>query len=214
MELGNKLALTWDKQFRFISDPAITSYVQRVNAAIEQNSDKHLPVTIKLIDAEEVKAFALPGGHLYITRGLLLRLENEGQLASLLARGVARVALRSYTNIATIMDRSPSRRILPGPGVSATGSAQFQELDRDAELDADYFGVQYVYKSGYDPTCFTDFVQRIWGTNPIPKWFRDYPPLPKRLRALQKEIAGIMPTREGAITTTPEFQEFRVALMQ
>jgi predicted Zn-dependent protease len=79
----------------------------------------------------------------------------------------------------------------------------------EAELSADYFGVQYLYKSGYDPKCYTDFVQRIWSGMPASAPFTTYPPLSKRLKALQKEVVEILPKRDGAITSTPEFQEFR-----
>jgi predicted Zn-dependent protease len=97
----------------------------------------------------------------------------------------------------------------PPVGVSEIGLAKFEALMHEAELSADYFGVQYLYKSGYDPKCYTDFVQRIWSGMPASAPFTTYPPLSKRLKALQKEVVEILPKRDGAITSTPEFQEFR-----
>jgi beta-barrel assembly-enhancing protease len=210
-ELGAILAQQVSSSSRFLLDSAITAYVNRVALKVEQNSDKHIPITIHLIDGEEVKSFTLPGGHLYITRGLLLRLENEGELASALARGTAHIALRSGTSIAT-------KREMTGVYPNAGSSPGIQVMDlkyfRDVEYDADYFGVQYLYKSGYDPQCFLGFVQLVGEARgdtkrPVPEEFSPYPSVPLRLKALQKEITEILPKCDGAIDSTPEFQEFK-----
>jgi hypothetical protein len=143
-------------------------------------------ITIKLADSDKAQSFTVLGGHLYITKGLLLRLENEGELASAIARGVAHTALRS--------------------DVKASG--------HEPELDADYFGIQYLYKAGYDTQCFLDFVELAGdpqqtlivdvdsGTPPPP-------PIAQRLQLLQKEIAEISPKRDGVVISTTEFQEFK-----
>jgi predicted Zn-dependent protease len=90
-------------------------------------------------------------------------------------------------------------------------------MRRQDELDADYFGMHYLYKAGYDPKCFTDFVQRIWGTssataNNVPKVFSTFPPLDERFAALQNEISNILPRRDGAIVSTAEFDAFEERL--
>jgi predicted Zn-dependent protease len=218
-ELGNKLALETEKSSRFIVDPSTTAFVERLAQNVERNSDKHMPIAIKLIDTEEAKAFTLPGGHQYITRGLLLRVESEGELASLLARGIAHTALRSSTKIATkaemlqlstIPVTSSVKGNAPNSGVPLAIPLVELKAKRDAELDADYFGVQYLFKSGYDPKCFLDFVARIGDANKtVPETFSEYPPLAQRLQALQKEIAEILPKRDGAVISTQEFQEFK-----
>jgi predicted Zn-dependent protease len=218
-ELGNKLAQEVEKTSKFIDDSAITAYVERVAQNTERNSDKHIPITIKLIDTEEFKAFTLPGGHQYITRGLLLRLENEGELASVLARGIAQTALRTTTKIATKADltqlstipvTSPGKAGSPTSGVPMTATLLELKERREAELDADYFGVQYLYKSGYDTKCFLDFVTRVGDANKnVPEAFSVFPPLAQRLQALKKEIAEILPKRDGGVISTNEFQEFK-----
>lgn len=214
-ELGNKLALETERFARFLNDPPITAFVERIALNVERNSDKHMPITIRLIDSDTVKAFTFPGGHQYITRGLLLRLQSEGELASVLARGIAHTALRSATEIATkveMLQLATAAVTLPGRGGPPNSPVPLIELEakRGAELDADYFGVQYLYKSGYDPQCFLDFLQRIWGPGkPAPGPFSDDPPLAKRLQALQREIKEILPNRDGAVISTPEFQEFK-----
>ena len=208
-EFGARLAQQVDSSSSFVQDLAITAYVKRVALNVEQNSDKHVPSTIHLIDSDEVKTFTLPGGHQYITRGLLLRLENEGELASVLAHGTAQMALRSVTSVTTKGDMA---RTYPSggvpPGINVTDLKYF----RDAEYDADYFGVQYLYKSGYDPQCYLGFVQLERDTKAkasVPEVFSPYPSVPLRLKALQNEIAKILPKRDGAIVSTPEFQEFK-----
>ncbi len=214
-ELGNRLALEIERSHRFVVDPSITAFVERVAQNVERNSDKHIPITIELIDTEDAKAFTLPGGHLYITRGLLLGIDSEGELASVLARGIAHTALRSGTKIATKEEISQLSMIpvtLPGIGGALNSGNPLVELQaiREAELDADYFGVQYLYKSGYDTKCFLDFVARIGDTNKtVPERFSKDPPLAQRLQALQKEIAEILPKRDGAAISTNEFQEFK-----
>jgi beta-barrel assembly-enhancing protease len=205
-ELGARLAQQVDSSSRFLQDPAITAYVKRVALNVEQNSDKHIPITIHLIDSDEFKSFTLPGGHQYITRGLLLRLENEGELASVLAHGTAQMALRSGTSVATKGDMARIDLNGASPAIHVMDLKYF----RDAEYDADYFGVQYLYKSGYDPQCFLGFVQLVGDTKgSVPETLSPYPSVPHRLKALETEIAKILPKRDGAIVSTPELQEFK-----
>lgn len=214
-ELGEKLAQEIEKSYKFLTDPEITGYVEGVAQNVEPNSDKHMAITVYLVDSETVDAYTLPGGHQYVTRGLLLRMESEGELASMLARGIANTALRSNTQIATKGELAQLSTIPLGPPVpvgSPNVAIPLAELKarRDAVFDADYFGMQYLYKSGYDPKCFIDFVQRIGATvKPVPEVFSVYPPLPKRLEALQKELAEFLPKRDGAVASTPEFQRFK-----
>jgi beta-barrel assembly-enhancing protease len=219
-ELGNKLALEIDKSYRFITDISITQFVERIAQNVQRNSDKHIPITIKLIDSDEVKAFTLPGGHQYITRGLLLTLENEGELASALARGIAHTALRSGTKIATRAEMSQLAGVMITPPLETSTraiGASLVELKakREAEFDADYFGVQYLYKSGYDTKCFLDFIARSGnGDKTVPETFREFPPVAQRLQALEQEIAQILPRRDGAVTSTKEFQDFTDSLQK
>ena len=220
-EMGKKLSLQVEQSSKILDDPAITEYVARVAENISRNSDAQMPITVRLIDSEHIEAFTLPGGHQYITRGLLLQLENEGELASVLARGIAHTALRSstrlmtreqYANIGTIplvlMDGSSARLSsdTPSSGLPIT----FLKFKRGFETAADYFGVQYVYKAGYSPEGFSQIVQKIWPVSPVAgKAFNSFPPTSERLQVLQKEIAELMPKRDGEIVSTPEFEEFR-----
>jgi predicted Zn-dependent protease len=217
--LGVVLSEEVERSSRLLNDRAVTEYIDKVAQIVAKNSDTRLPIVVRVIDSDVANSFTLPGGYQYINRGLLLRLENEAEVASALARGIAHTALRSATNEATkgeLMQLATIPLILSGPvGSSSNGVplavpvAQLKAR-RDGESDADYFGVQYLYKAGYDPKCFVSFVQRIWGsgitpTTKTPKVFSTYPPLDERLATLESEISKILPMRDGAKVSTSEF---------
>jgi len=206
-ELGNKMASEVEKSEKFITDTEIIAYVHKVATKVEQNSDKHMGITVKLIDSEESKAFTLPGGHQYLTKGLLIRLQNEGELASAIAHEVAHTALRSSTRIAT-----KSMTIQLGTPNSPAAGLPLLNLKEthDSEFDADFFGVQYVYKAGYNTQCFLDFVELTGDRNKgVPANLNSFPPVTQRLQSLEKEIAEMLPKRDGAVVSTTEFQEFK-----
>lgn len=221
-ELGKSLADEVERSSKLVQDPTVTEYIERVAQKVANNSDARMPITVRVIDSDAVTASTLAGGYQYVSRGLLLRLENEAELASVLARGIAHTALRSATKEATKTQLIQAATIpvasAPGrssvSGVSLTIPLSQLKMRRDDELDADYFGIQYVYKAGYDPECFTKFLQRIWGSNAAAtdstaKVLSDYPPLDERLAALRKEISKILPPRDRAIESTPEFDPFK-----
>jgi predicted Zn-dependent protease len=220
-QLGKELSNEVERSSELLTDPAITEYIDRVAQTAAKNSDARMPITVRVIDSDSVDAFTLPGGYQYVSRGLLLRLAGEGELASVLARGIAHTALRSATTLATradILQTSTVPLITTAPGSSFPREAALAvplmslKMHSDDELDADYFGVQYLYKTGYDPECFISFIQRIWGSGAaatkVPAAFSAYPPLGERLAALRSEISTILPPRNGATVSTPEFDAF------
>jgi beta-barrel assembly-enhancing protease len=197
-ELGKSLSHEVERKATVLNDPAITVYIERVAHNVAHNSDAHFPVTVTVIDSDSIK-FTLAGGYQYITRGLLLRLEGEGELASVLARGIAHTALRSATREATKSEMMQLATIPAAPLGTAGPSPNDINLAipltslkvrRDDELDADYFGVQYLYKAGYNPKAFTDFILRVWGTSTagekLPANLSTFPPVDERLADLRK----------------------------
>lgn len=215
-QLGKALSQEVERTSKLFTDPAITNYIGRTAQVVAKNSDARMPITVRVIDSDSVDAFTLPGGYQYVSRGLLLRLAGEGELASVLARGIAHTALRSATTLATkadIMQISTVPVIATFPRDALAVPLASLKMHSDDELDADYFGVQYLYKTGYDPKCFISFVQRIWGsgatTTKVPEAFSAYPPLDERLAALRSEILKILPPRDGATVSTPEFDAFK-----
>jgi len=227
-ELGTQVSAAFEKSTPLLRDSTTESYLDRLGQVIARNSDAQLPITIRVIDSEDSYFLTLLGGHQYVTRGLLLQLQNEGELAAAIARGVAHTALRSATGELTrsnfiMLTTVPGVFVGPGPGGVANGTAAsvlgvpltFLHFSRGDESAADYFGVQYLYKSGYDPDCFIAFIQKAWpaSSKTTATAFSPFPPLPERLKAVEREISEILPKRAGAITSTEEFAAFREHLL-
>src|SRR5271157_5988885 len=221
--LGKSLAQEVERSSKLIDDPVVTEYVNRVGQNLVRNSDARVPFTIKVIDSDVVNAFALPGGFFYVNSGLILRADEEAELAGVMGHEIAHVAARHGTRNATkgeIAQFATIPLILLGPGGWA-GYGLYQGLNlaipmgflkfsRDNEREADYLGLQYMYKAGYDPNAFVSFFEKIEAEEKrhpgsIPKIFSTHPPTPERVQKAQEEIATILPARDEYIVTTSEF---------
>jgi predicted Zn-dependent protease len=221
--LGKQAAQEVEKTSKMINDPVVTEYVNRVGQNLVRNSDAKVPFTIKVIDSDEINAFALPGGFFYVNSGLILRADEEAELAGVMAHEIAHVAARHGTKSATkgqLMQLATIPLILLGPGGWA-GYGLYEGLNlaipigylkfsRDAEREADFLGLQYMYKAGYDPNAFVSFFEKIEAEErhhpgSIPKVFSTHPPTPERVQKAQEEIATILPARDEYIVTTSEF---------
>jgi predicted Zn-dependent protease len=229
-ELGKQLAHEVERSSRLIDDPVLTVYLDRIAQNIAKNSDARFPITVRVIDSDAINAFTLPGGFQYINAGLLLQATEEAEIAGVLARGIAHTAIRSSTQEATkgeLMEFATIPLILLGPGgwagygtyqgVNLAIPVTYLKFRRDAERAADFLGLQYVYKSGYDPECFSRFIERVWpltaaSSKTVPKTFSPYPPLQERVAYMKKEIATILPPRDGAIVSSAEFEEMKERL--
>jgi predicted Zn-dependent protease len=213
-ELGTQVSAAFEKSIPLLRDSMTESYLDRLGQVIARNSDAQLPITILVIDSEDSYFLTLLGGHQYVTRGLLLQLQNEGELAAAIARGVAHTALRSATGELTrtnLIKLTTVTGVFVGPGGVANGTADsalgvpvtLLHFSREDESAADYFGVQYLYKSGYDPDCFIGFIQKAWpaSSKTTATAFSPFPPLPERLKALERERSvkfcpsGLEPSR-------------------
>jgi predicted Zn-dependent protease len=222
-KLGEQLNKEVERASRLLDDPVVVEYVNRIVQKIALNSDARLPITIRVIDSDVADGFTMPGGFQYINTGLILQTESEGELAGLLARGVAHTALRSSAILATqgeLMQLATIPLTILGPG-SWAGYGTYQglnlalpltslKLNRDVQRAADFYGLQYLYKAGYEPESLVRFLERSLPQSTKPKKqsgpFDLYPPLPERLESMNKEIARILPHQDGAIITTAEFQ--------
>jgi predicted Zn-dependent protease len=224
IKLGEQLAREVERSSRMVGDAVVVAYINQLGQKIAQNSDTRFPISFRVIDTDEINAFTLPGGHQYVNRGLILQTETEEELAAVLAYGVASTALRGATRHATkaeVMQLATIPLTLSGPGgwggsgiyeaANLSIPVTYLKLERDLAFDADYFGLQYLYKSGYDPESMPRFFERVWpltpaGIKPVPLAFSPYPPLQDRLKALRTEIQEILPRRDASTVSSSEFK--------
>jgi len=225
--LGKQLAQEVDKTAKFIDDPVVTEYVNRVGQNLVRNSDARVPFTIKVVDSDVVNAFALPGGFFYVNSGLILHADEESELAGVMAHEIAHVCARHGTKQATkgeIINLAsiPAMIFIPYTwagyaiyqGMNFAIPLTFLKFSRDDEREADYLGLQYMYKAGYDPNSFVAFFEKVEADEKkepgtIPKVFATHPPTPDRIEAIQKEIATILPGRDEYIVSTSEFDQVK-----
>jgi predicted Zn-dependent protease len=221
--LGKGAAMEVEKTAKMINDPVVTEYVNRVGQNLVRNSDAKVPFTIKVIDSDEINAFALPGGFFYVNSGLILRADEEAELAGVMGHEIAHVAARHGTKTATkgeLLQLATIPLIMVGPagwagyglyeGLNLAIPMSYLKFTRDAEKEADFLGLQYMYKSGYDPNAFVSFFEKIEAEErrhpgSIPKIFSTHPPTPDRVQKAQEEITTILPARDEYIVTTSEF---------
>ena len=228
--LGKSLAQQVERSSKLVDDPVVSEYVNRVGQNLVRNSDAKVPFTIKVIDSDVVNAFALPGGFFYVNSGLILRADSEAELAGVMAHEIAHVAARHGTRDATkgqIAQLAMIPIMMLGPagwagygiyeGMQFAIPLSFLQFSREHEYEADYLGLQYMYKAGYDPNAFVTFFEKIEAEEKrqpgtVPKIFSTHPPTPERVAAIQKEIGNVLPAREEYIVTTSEFDTVKARL--
>jgi len=227
--LGKQLAQEVERQAKLIDDPIIAEYVNRVGQNLVRNSDAKVPFTIKVLDAEEVNAFALPGGFFFVNSGLILKADSESELAGVMAHEIAHVAARHGTRNATrgqlIQFAMIPVMIMSGgwtgyaiyQGASLAIPMGFLAFTRSMEREADFLGLQYMYKAGYDPTSFVDFFEKIQtmekrkpGT--VAKVFSTHPMTDDRIKASQEEIQTILKAKPEYVVNTSEFNDVKARL--
>ena len=223
--LGKQLAQEVERQAKIIDDPVIAEYVSRVGQNLVRNSDAKVPFTIKVLDSEEVNAFALPGGFFFVNSGLVLKAESESELAGVMAHEIAHVAARHGTKQATrgeIVNLASIPLIFMGgwtgyairQGAGLAIPMGFLNFSRGFEREADYLGLQYLYKTGYDPTSFVDFFEKIQSMEKkkpgtVSKVFSTHPMTDDRIKAAQDEIQKILVAKPEYVVNTSEFNDVR-----
>ncbi len=227
---GKQYSMEIEKSAHLVTDPVVAEYINRIGQNIVKNSDCKVPFTIKVIDSDEINAMALPGGYFYVNSGLIMAADEEAELAGVMAHETAHVCAHhaarqmtrmNYAQIGSIPLLIFTQGSWTGYGIyEATQLAipiTFLQFSREHEAEADYLGVQYMYKAGYDPQAFIQF-SRSWtpskntspGSSPRPS-----PTIPRLLIAspiLKMRSPTILPARPDYIVNTSEFDDVKARL--
>ncbi len=225
---GRQYAQQIETQIKLINDPVITEYVNRVGQNLVRNSDAQVPFTIKVIDSDVVNAMALPGGFFYVNSGLILAADEEAEMAGVMAHEIAHVAACHYgreMTRANLLQLASLPAIFMGgaigygiyQGLGLAIPLTFLHFSRGFESEADYLGIEYMYRSGYDPSAFVSFFEKIQAMEKkkpgtLSKAFDTHPQTPDRIEKSQDEIRKILPTKAQYIVTTSEFDEVKARL--
>jgi len=228
--MGREFSQQVEHSAKLISDPLVTEYVNRVGQNIVRNSDSKVPFTIKVIDTDEINAFALPGGFFYVNSGLILAADNEAELAGVMAHEIAHVAAchvaREQTRGNIVQLASIPLIFVPGGWAVYEGTQAalsigvpltFMKFSRNFESEADFLGMEYMYKTGYDPQSFISFFEKIEAQEKkkpgtLARAFSSHPMTPDRVAAAEKEMKAVLPPRPEYVVDTSEFQQVKTRL--
>lgn len=229
IEMGERLATQTERTSRLLDDAVVIAYVAQVAERVVRHSDLRIPLRVHVIDSDELNAFALPGGHFFIHTGLIRETQSEAELASVIAHEIAHVAARHATRQMTRVQvwNLMSLPLMFVGGPIATGIQQgfmlavplsFLKFSRNAEREADLLGQEYHYASGYDPSAFVTFFERMKqreknSKSGIAKAFSTHPMTKDRIVAAERTIEGLLPPREEYVVTTSQYGEIRQHLM-
>jgi beta-barrel assembly-enhancing protease len=228
--MGRQLSRELESQVTLVQDPSITEYVNRVGQNLVRNSDSKIPFTIKVIDSDEINAMSLPGGFFYVNTGLILAADEEAELAAVMAHEIAHVTAR---HAAEQQGRANFVNILSLPASIFTGGIAgaaiqqaaaiglptlFFKFSRSAEEEADYLGLQYMYKAGYDPGASVTFFEKLQARENAKKkvssLFSTHPPTEARVIKTKANIENVLEPRERYLVTTSEFDHVKSRLAQ
>jgi beta-barrel assembly-enhancing protease len=229
VKMGQEFARQVEQSSHLITDPVVNEYVNRLGQNLSRNSDTRLPFTIKVLDVEEPNAFALPGGYMFVNAGTLLLADDESELAGVMAHEIAHVAACHAARGATRGNLAQLAMIpvvimtggIAGIGINQAANygipAIFSKFGRNFEAQADYLGVQYAYKAGYDPNGMISFFEKLQTLEKrrpgfAMKLYGDHPQTPDRIAKSQHEIGTILPPRDQYMMDTSEFQQAKKRL--
>jgi predicted Zn-dependent protease len=229
IQIGAQYAQYFEQTARLVEDPVVTDYVDRVGQNIVKHSDAKVPFVIKVVDTDEVNAFALPGGYFYVNKGLLLEAENESELAGVMAHEIAHVAARHATERMTkqqLIQFAALPALFMGGywtqmaiqnGLGLGVSLAVLGITRKSEEEADQLGTQYLWNSGYDPNGFVTFFEKLEAhekdkPGKFASFFRTHPPVEDRIAKVQEEIS-YLPVKDEYVVSTSEFNQVKARLI-
>ena len=231
VELGRQISqeIEKDPKVRLLDDPEITYYVQTIGQKLARNSHwPDLSYHIKVIDSKEINAFALPGGYLYVFRGLLDAVDNEAELASVVGHEIAHITERHATKQ---MSMAQIYQIAAAIGGAATGAGQlgqmaaglggamlFTKFSREDEAEADLYGTEYMIKSGYQPEAMVTMFQKLLKLhkekpNLLEKLFASHPATEDRIKDAKLRLQELkIPNKQDLVMNTPQFKRIKARL--
>ena len=226
--MGRQYANRIDHSSRILKDPVVTEYVNRVEQNIALNSDARIPITVGIIKSPHINAMTLPGGFIFVNTGLLQHVSSEAELAAVLSHETAHVACRHAVANMTREDllQFATLPLIFTPmsyplymGVTEALNfgipLAFLKYTRDEEHEADFLGVQYLWKAGYDPHAFLGVfakIMQLGGAGGGPSIFENHPPTRARIISIAEEIKNILPPRRRYLVSTSEFQRVQQRL--
>ena len=226
--IGQQAAAEIDAQVPLVNDAAINSYITEFGTTLAGRSDdRKRDWRFRVVDSDVINAFALPGGFVYVNRGLIERAETSSELAGVLGHEISHVLLRhsaerlekaqktnvgislvcGFTNICS----SDAARV----AINVGGAALFAKFSRKDELEADSAAVGVVMRAGYDPDGIATMFERLLRTREqrpdiVAGWFASHPLEEARIRAVENVIRSAAPTESTRLTKDdPAFHEFQ-----
>jgi predicted Zn-dependent protease len=226
--MGQQIAAEFEQTARLIDDPVVTEYVDRVGQNIVKHSDARVPFHIKVVDTDEVNAFAFPGGYFYVNKGLVLAADNEAELAGVMAHEISHVTARHATQR---MSKGQYLQLFSLPALFVGGylaqmgiqnalglgiNLELMGITRDSEREADQLGIQYLWNTGYDPNAFVSFFEKMQDQEKskpgrLAGWFRTHPSTDDRILAALNE-QRFLPEKDRYIVDTSEFDRVKARL--
>lgn len=229
IQLGQQVANDFEQTAKLIDDPVVSDYVNRVGQNIVKHSDAKVPFHIKVVDTDEVNAFAFPGGFFYVNKGLILEAENEAELAGVMAHEISHVTARHAT---ARMSKGQILQLAAIPALFVGGywaqtaiqnalglgiNLELLGITRESEKEADQLGIQYLWNTGYDPNGFVSFFEKLQAqekTKPtkVAGFFRTHPFATDRIAASMDE-QRYLPEKDNYIVNTSEFNRVKARLL-
>ena len=225
MNIGRQASRRFERRAKLLQNAAVQEYVDRIAQNVARNSDVQVPTTIKIVDSNEINAISFPGGFLYISSGLILAVDDEAEIAGVVAHEIAHVVARDGMKNSAYLGTGAANPVILPPVEASSGLGEvggfliplkFRTSPR--EMDADRRGIQYMQKAGYDPKALATFLERMRAKDEteldnVLAMFQTHPPTAERIRSIQEAIASSQPTNSSKDTTT-ELQQIKALLIR
>lgn len=233
VEVGRKAAAQMDRTLPLVRDPVVVSYVNHLGKYLAQYAPNQKGFrydwTFQVVNSDQINAFALPGGYIFVNRGAIEAAQDEAQIAGVLAHEEGHVVMRHGTHqaseklladapleiLAGYLGQSGSLLdVLAQMGIGFSVNSFFLKNSRDMEAQADRVGTYILYQSGYDPYAMAQFFQIIQKKYPqqTAQFFSDHPNPGNRIEAVDREVPELGPPKSWK-TDSPEFEIIKKLLL-